>query len=129
MNPKRLFLSLLLILSLVLSAPAAVTDGLVSYWPLDVNNGGSCPDAGFTNKLTIVNGVTVASGQVSNAYTFNGSSQYAFTTHGNDETATTGLPIYASANGYTICAWVKAPPVGTGGNANDKYIFTEGSTN
>src|ERR1044071_5159398 len=72
---------------------ADLRDGLVSYWPLDVDNSGTTPDPSFTNDLTLVSGPTVGTGQVSNAFTFNGTSQYLSITHGTTN-ADTGLPIY-----------------------------------
>ena len=106
---------------------ADVRAGLVSYWPLDVDSGGTTPDYGFGNNMTIFGGSTIVAGQFTNAFSFNGTAQYLSITHGTDNSVN-GLPIYTSANGYTICFWVKAAPVGTGGNSNDRYLFAEGST-
>src|ERR1035437_3980159 len=101
---------------------ADVRVGLISYWPLDMDNGGTTPDMGSGgNSLTEVNGATVVSGQVSNAFSLNGTSQYLSITHGFDY-GTSGLPIYNSPGGYTVMMWVK------GAAQTAKYIFTEGST-
>jgi hypothetical protein len=106
---------------------ADARSGLLSYWPLDVDNGGATPDLSFGNDMAIAGGSTIGTGQVTNGFSFNGTSQYLSITHGTDNSVN-GLPIYSSASGYTICLWVKGPPVGTGGNVNDHYIFGEGST-
>src|SRR5438132_5869848 len=119
MNPRRL-LSLVLLTSLAASAAsAAVTDGLVSYWPLDATNGATTPDAVFTNTLALVGPVTVPAGQVSNAFAFNGSSTYLTNLHSSDRTSS-GLPIYP-AGSYTVMMWVK------GAAQTAKYLFSEAS--
>ena len=127
--PSLLFLAAgILCLSLGVASAADVRTGLVSYWQLDADNGGITPDYGAGgNNLTIFGGSAIVAGQFNNAFNFNGTSQYLGITHSTDNTVT-GLPIYNSANGYTICFWLKGPPVGTGGNANDRYVFAEGST-
>jgi len=114
------------------SLPAADPQvGLVSYWPLDTADGGITPDAStLANTLTINNTPSVVPGKVGNAFAFDGTSTspYLSASHGFTDNDLNGLPIYTSPNGYTIAMWIKGPPVGPGGNANDGYIFTEGST-
>lgn len=96
--------------------------GLVSYWPLDVDSGGFTPDVSFTNHLNIFGGATTtAGGQVSNAFVFNGSSQYLSVTH-SISNSDSGLPIWGAGN-YTIALWVNGAQ-----NQADKYIFTHGNT-
>ncbi|HXU77931.1 MAG TPA: LamG-like jellyroll fold domain-containing protein [Methylomirabilota bacterium] len=111
------------LLSLTLLASpgfGALTDGLVSYWPLDVADGGiTTPDLSFTNTLTITGLPTVGSGQFSNAFTFDGSSTWLISLHSNDN-RDTGLPIYG-AGSYSVCFWVK------GAAQTARYIFTEGN--
>jgi len=102
------------------AAFAAVTDGLVSYWPLDATNSGTTPDALFTNTLSVVGPVTVASGQLGNAFTLNGTTTYLTNLHATDRTSS-GLPIYPGGS-YTIMMWVK------GAAQTAKYLFTEAST-
>jgi hypothetical protein len=117
---KKVLFAALTCVSVVLGAGAALTDGLVSYWPLDATNGPTTPDAAFTNTLSLVGPVTVPVGQVSNAFSFNGTSTYLTNLHATDRTAT-GLPIYP-AGSYTISMWVK------GAAQTAKYLYTEAST-
>src|SRR5437867_4158199 len=104
----------------VMAAPAALTDGLVSYWPLDATNAATTPDVSFTNTMSVVGPVTVSAGQVSNAFTFNGSSTYLTNLHATDNSAS-GLPIYRAGT-YTITMWVKGPA------QTAKYLYSEAST-
>ena len=120
-----LFFSLLL-LSLVRGLAADVRVGLVSYWPLDVDNSGTTPDVASGNDMTIFNGSNIVPGTNLNAFTFNGTSQYLGINHSTDNSVN-GLPVYNSANGYTVSLWVKGPPIGAS-NSVDRYLFTEGST-
>src|SRR5436190_13173229 len=103
-----------------LLARSAVTDGMVSYWPLDVNSSGTTPDAVFTNTLSIVGSPAVSAGQRSNAFTFNGSNTYLTNLHAFDNSSS-GLPIYR-AGAYTVAVWVK------GAAQTAKYLYTEAST-
>lgn len=98
---------------------AAITDGLVSYWPLDFNNAGSASDLSFGNNLAISGAPTVSAGMFSNAFTLGGTAYLtnAFTYDNND----TGLPIYG-ARSYTVALWVK------GAAQTGKYIYAEGNT-
>jgi hypothetical protein len=113
--------SLLVALALLLAAfsgRAAVIDGLVSYWPLDADAGGSTPDLSFDNTMTIVGSPAVSPGQFGNAFTFTGPATYLTNLHEPDNGAT-GLPIYR-AGAYTVAMWVK------GTNQTAKYLFAEG---
>lgn len=100
---------------------ADVRQGLVSYWPLDVDNGGTTPDLAFGNDLTAVNGPAVVEGKFGSAFSFNGTSQYLTTSHEFTDYAVKGLPIYV-AGAYTVSLWVK------GAAQTAKYLFAEGST-
>src|SRR3954471_15531159 len=102
---RPIFLTIALLSLNFLNARADLLTGLVSYWPLDVNNGGTTPDMSFANNLTVTGAPTVGSGQVSNTYTFNGSTDY-LTINTRTINTDTGLPIY-QAGSYTICMWVK----------------------
>ena len=104
-----------------LASQAAVVDGLVSYWPLDVSNGGITPDLSFSNQMIINGGATVVAGQFSNAFSFNGSSQYLINYHSTNN-ANSGLPIWRAGT-YTVAMWVK------GAAQANKYLFSEGNTN
>src|SRR4051812_46614481 len=63
---------------------AAITDGLVAYWPLDVNNGGITPDAVYTNNMSVVGNPAIVPGQAGNAFTFDGTSTYLTNLHSVD---------------------------------------------
>src|SRR5262249_49711404 len=68
-----------------------------------------------------VNGApSTVTGQVGNAFSFNGTSDYLSITHGNSN-LDTGLPVFA-AGSYTVAMWVK------GAGQTAKYLFTEAST-
>lgn len=101
------------------AAQGAITDGLVSYWPLDANDGGTAADFSFTNPLTIAGAPAVTAGQFSNAFTFNATSTWLTNIH-TYESSDTGLPIYG-AGSYTIAMWVK------GAGQTNRYLFSEGN--
>src|SRR6266576_3011420 len=102
----RLFPLAILFASLI-ATRGAITDGLVSYWPLDDNSGGVTPDLSFANAMSSVGSPTVSAGQFSNAFTFTGSSTYLTNIHTSDNTDT-GLPIYG-AGSYTVAMRDKGP--------------------
>lgn len=103
-----------------LAAHAALTDGLLSYWPLNTDDGGATPDVAFTNTMSIVGSPVVSAGVFGNAFTLNGSSTYLTNLHSFDR-AETGLPLYG-AGGITVAMWVK------GAAQTAKYLFSEAST-
>jgi hypothetical protein len=120
--PQLLLTALSLAFAISVGAqPPDVRQGLVSYWPLDVNNAGTTPDAAFGNTMTIVGAPTVGAGQFGNAFTFNGSSTYLTNLHTADN-AVTGLPIYR-AGSYTVAMWVK------GAAQTAKFLYGAGNTN
>ena len=94
--------------------------GLVSYWPLDVDSGGTTPDLGFGNDLTVNNGPTLVTGQRGSAFFFSGASQYLSRAH-DTSPLNDGLPIFLAPAGYTIALWVKAAP-----QAASRAFFAEG---
>ncbi len=94
--------------------------GLLAYWPLDAASGGKTPDFAFGNNLTINGGAPIVAGVISNAFSFDGSSQYLGITH--DPSGTNGLPAYQSGRALTVAAWVR------GSAQTAKYIFAEGNT-
>ncbi|MDB6026752.1 MAG: Laminin domain protein, partial [Verrucomicrobiales bacterium] len=102
--------------------------GLVSYWPFETVNGNTTPDLAFGNHL-VLNNMTVANidpnGARSNAFSFNGSTQFLGMAHTNNATLTNnlGLPIY-SLKRYTVMFWAK----GAAGQ-NNKVVFSEGTSN
>jgi len=102
------------------SVQAGVLDGLLSYWPLDVENGASTPDAAFSNTMRVVGSPAISPGQFGSGFTFDGTTTYLTNLHGTSRVAT-GLPIY-NAGSYTIAMWVQGPP------QTNNYLFSEGST-
>ena len=98
---------------------AAVTDGLVSHWPLEAVENGMTPDVVGNNDMNVVGVPAVESGQVGNAFHLGGT-VYMSLQHGTDPVET-GLPIYGHGS-YTIAFWVKGPA------QTARYLFTEGST-
>src|SRR5215468_2046283 len=90
------------LLSPCVTPAADLLTGLASYWPLEVNNGGTTPDSSFPNNLNVNGAPTIAAGQFGNAYAFSSAtSDYLSISHGTSN-SDTGLPIYA-AGSYTIC--------------------------
>jgi hypothetical protein len=124
MNPIKRALQKVLLASLLLAATsplqAALTDALISYWPLDAVADGKTPDVIADNDLTLVGpiGDTLREGKP--AFQFDGTSTYFTNLHPTDASIT-GLPIYRDG-GYTIAMWVKGPP------QTARYLFAEGST-
>ena len=93
---------------------------LAAYWPLDAASGGTTPDLVLGNNLTLYGGPTIASGVISNAFSFNGSSQYLSLPH--DPGGASGLPLFQLGRACTLVFWVR----GTAQTA--KYLFAESST-
>jgi hypothetical protein len=108
-----------LLFCLATGVRADLTTGLVSYWPLDANDGVTTPDFSFNNAMSLVGPVAIAAGQFSNSFTFNGSSTWLTNFHTADNNDV-GLPIYGAAS-YTIAFWVK------GAAQTARYIYTEGN--
>jgi len=106
----RLLLFSALCAAAVYAAPAyaALTDGLVSYWPLNGNANDITPNA---NNLTVNGSVAYVTGTLGQqAAQFDGSTAYLSTTYTIANTSgwvDNGLPIY-NAGYYTICMWVKS---------------------
>lgn len=100
---------------------ADLRDGLVSYWPLDSNDGGTTADWGAGNTLAVIGSPLIEAGQVGNAFRFDGSTTYLSNRHSPDNFIT-GLPIYR-AGSYTIAMWVK------GAASPNRYLYTHASTN
>ena len=93
---------------------------LAAYWPLDTGSGGTTPDLALGNNLTLFGGPTIAGGVFSNAFSFNGSSQYLSQTH--DPGGASGLPLYQPGRACTVALWVRGPA------QTAKYLFAESST-
>jgi hypothetical protein len=115
-------------------ARAALTDGLVSYWPLNgvtSTNSSATPDITPNgNNLTLFGSTlpTFVAGRVGNAVSLDGVSQYLGLTYnaaGISGWVDNGLPIY-NAGFYTICLWVKSASATP---AKGTSVLTEGSAN
>lgn len=108
---------------LVNSGKAALSDGLVSHWPLDASDNSMATDGTGNNPMTIQGpgDIEIVPGQKGNAFAFNGT-HYLISRHSADNTAT-GLPIYKAGSSYTISMWVK------GAAQTAKYLFSHGNTN
>src|SRR6266498_898084 len=117
----HLLSGVLLFLTLT-AARADLTNGLLSYWPMDATNGPTTADVCFTNTLSTVGPLAVVASPRGNAFQFNGSSTsptYLTNYHSTDRTAS-GLPVY-TAGRYTIAMWVKGAA-----NLNvNRYLYTE----
>ncbi len=133
MKPTTKLVAILLLFSATFCLQAALTDGLVCYWPLDTTNlDGTTPDLSFGNSLTAVAGPLVGPGQTgtSNAMTFNGTRYLGLTNAANSgalfpnafSSESNGLPIWRAGT-YSILFWVK------GAAQTAKFVFTEGNTN
>ena len=94
--------------------------GLLAYWPLDAANGGATPDLGLGNNLVINGAPSIVPGVVSNAFSFDGSSQYLSVAH--SPSGTNGLPAYQPGRACTVAAWVRGVP------QTARYVFAEGNT-
>ncbi|HOY60272.1 MAG TPA: hypothetical protein PK640_19305, partial [Verrucomicrobiota bacterium] len=105
---------------------ADVRQGLVSYWPLDAMS------ADFTTTADLVSGFDlnlvgwfdaagVVPGKRGSAFSFDGSSQYAYRT--TEPGADDRLPI-SRAERYTIMFWVKGAA-----NQSDRRVFSESNFN
>src|SRR5688500_9706963 len=124
MNPtKRLLQKVLLASALFFaSSPldAALTDALISYWPMDTLTGGKTPDAIADNDLTRVGPIGDASRDGKAGFQFNGTTSSLTNPHPTDASVT-GLPIYRTG-GYTVAMWVKGAP------QTARYLFAHGHT-
>jgi hypothetical protein len=100
---------------------ADLRDGLVSYWPLDVNDAGATPDWGAGNTMSVTGSPLIEAGQFGNAFRFDGTTTYLSHRHSPDNFIA-GLPIYR-AGSYTITMWVK------GAASPNRYLYTHASTN
>ncbi|MDP3723212.1 MAG: LamG-like jellyroll fold domain-containing protein [Candidatus Omnitrophota bacterium] len=104
-------------------ASGTLGTGLISYWQMDKTSGsGVVGDAKGSNDGTAVNGPTIVAGKLSNALSFNGTTQYVDL--GNKTAWDFGT------GGFTIAAWIKTSAT-TGqliyfrqddGNAHNPYV-------
>ncbi len=101
-------------------AAANITNGLISYWPLDTILGTKTPDLVSGYDMTLVNmGATnLADGKWGKAFTFDNGSQTLLQRINNPGE---DLPIYNHPN-FSVSLWVNGLP------QSDHRIFAEGST-
>jgi hypothetical protein len=105
-----------------------ITYGLVGWWPFDETSGASLGDlSGYGNTATTVNSPASVPGTVTNAYSFDGSSQYASVNYSysfNLTSFTLMCWINTTANGGVILsrnpynAWEFAINTGTTGSGS-----------
>lgn len=121
-SPTAFVILAALVVSIV-TPKAALTDGLVSHWPLNiVTPPAIAPDDVGQNNFTVVGFQSPEAGQEGNAFRFNGTNNYLIRRHDADRTVSGGLPIY-TAGAHTISMWVKGPA------QTARYLFSHGSTN
>ncbi len=95
--------------------------GLLAHWPLDVANGGATPDEALGNNLLLYGSPAVVfGGAISNAFAFDGASQYLSLVHG--PSGTNGLPFYQPGRTCSITMWLR------GAAQTARYLLTESST-
>jgi prepilin-type N-terminal cleavage/methylation domain-containing protein len=97
---------------------AALREGLVGYWPFDVNNS-TQPDESENNNSGTVTGATyTASGKVGGAYSFDGNGTNRISV------STANLPLGSSAR--TTCLWSNETSGGSNNNG-DRTAFSYGA--
>jgi hypothetical protein len=102
--------------------PPNLTNGMVSYWPLDEVLGGVLtPDLVRSYDMQLINmtAANVVPGRWGNAFRFNGTNSMLERVHGAQDE----LPIYTKYRDLTVSIWVNGPP-----NQQDKRVFSEAST-
>jgi hypothetical protein len=122
---KRLlatFVSLTLMLGSIPTSSAALSDGLVSYWPLDTVQGTKTPDlvSGYDMTLNNLTDADLVTGKVGKTFAFSNAKKTILT---RVHSAGEQLPINQHAS-FTISFWAKVN--GTG--QNDLRVFSEGNT-
>ena len=101
---------------------AQLSDGLVSYWPLDEVQGSKTPDlvSGYDMDLSNLSGSDLVAGQKGSAFSMSNANQTLLSRVHN---AGEDLPVNQHES-YTISMWVNV--AGTG--QNDLRVFSEGNT-
>jgi hypothetical protein len=93
--------------------------GLLADWPLDAVTGSTTPDLSHGNNLSLYGSPGPVAGVISNAFTFNGSSQYLNLAH--ETTNAAGLPVYQQGRPFTVAFWVR------GAAQTAKFLLAEGN--
>ncbi|WP_160164641.1 LamG-like jellyroll fold domain-containing protein [Pedosphaera parvula] len=118
---SKVALALTILITVTTSFASDLRLGLISYWPLEADNGGTTPDLSSGNNMTVVGGSTIGAGKVGSGFVFNGTSQYLNIVHDTNNVAT-GLTIF-SAGTFTLAMWVKGSS-----NQTDRMLFTMSNT-
>lgn len=106
-------------LSFYVFPPTSITNGLISYWPLDTVLGTKTPDlvSGYDMTLTKMGTSNQVAGKFGSAFTFDNAWQSLLERSHNVGDA---LPIYQHPN-FTVSLWVNGPWQA------DRRVFAEGS--
>lgn len=107
-------------LEFIVFPAASITNGIISYWPLDTLLGTKTPDLVSSYDLTAVNmqDTNVVSGRWGNAFLFNNGSQ---TMLQRIPQAGEDLPITSKSN-FSVSFWVNGPV------QSDHRVYSEAST-
>ncbi len=126
-NPLRVgAVSIGISLCSILSVSAALTDGLVSYWPLDevqeVDGGFRTPDLcnGYNMNMDNLTGDDFVDGRFGKAVSFVASNQTLLWRQHEEGDL---LPLNDHHEAWSVALWVK----GKGTGQNDLRVFSEGS--
>lgn len=119
---KHNLLTLIALATGVAVSHGQLSDGLVSYWPLDEVQGSKTPDlvSGYDMDLTNLTASDLVSGHKGNAFSFSNANQTLLSRVHN---AGEDLPVNQHES-YTISMWVNV----TGTGQNDLRVFSEGNT-
>jgi hypothetical protein len=100
--------------------PASITNGLISYWPLDAVLGTKTVDlvSGYDMTLVNLSAADVVAGRWGNAFQFDNGRQ---TILERVNAAADALPIYQHPN-FSLSFWAKGLP------QDDHRVYAEGST-
>ncbi|MCW5555251.1 MAG: hypothetical protein KIS67_24200 [Verrucomicrobiae bacterium] len=98
--------------------PASITNGLISYWPLNEVQGNKTFDVVSTYDMSLINmsGADIVPGKWGNAFQFNGTNAYLERISNPSD----ALPIYQHPD-FTVSLWVLGIAQG------DRRVFSEGS--
>lgn len=103
--------------------PASITNGIISYWPLDGILGSKTIDlvSSYDMSLANLSAADVVPGKWGNAFQFNGTNSLL----SRINNAGDALPIYQHPD-FSVSLWVNAPPPIV--DVRDRRAFSEGST-
>lgn len=98
--------------------PTSITNGIISYWPLDGTVGTKSVDLVSSYDMSLVNmsAANLVPGKWGSAFQFNGTNSLLARTHNVGD----ALPIYQHPD-FTVSLWVNGLP------QTDRRVFSEGS--